>query len=719
MTAGRSRLLSAISISAVVAATALSGTGSASASSSAPRLAAAPVPITHSNGLIAYTCKNENGLSTRIGWVLSNLSGPVKSEAWQYGSFGTYPDFDGGVEWAPDGSEMVHSAAGTVAGWGRVTPQTVFLSEAQDDRPNNPPLEESYDYPWQDTYYGTTGGSPDTGETFSYLAHNVFFTRNNQIYEIPAAGSSQPSLLTGLPAGANSQPTQSPTGDIAFVNIASTGPNAGQQWVWIIPLSTGVPVALGAGYEPKFSPDGTMIAFRDQPTGLIHTMATDGSGVAAAGPTSLAASMKDYAWAPDGTEFVISVNVGNGQVGTASVTAGSAFTAIPTQASCLNLGIQVSWQPVPTSGHEDQVVRVWGSTRQDTSVATSKAGFPTDGSADAVVLADSYHFPDALSGAPLATYVNGPMLLTPGSQTTVWPSVLTEIGRALGSTAKPIYILGGTGSVSQADENQLTALGYTVHRIWGANRYLTALAIANFMGSGATAPEEILLATGTNFPDGLSAGAAAASYWPDGGPGGAVLLTNGSTMVPQVKAYIDAALAAQTPTHHVYVSTVGGLADKAYAGTLSNPKISIVGADRYETSAFVAEVHFGATSDAAVATGTSFPDALSGGAYAGAINAPLLLLPPQLTTSAYEFGEVPYFLNIASGAIATAYVFGGTGVISGGQATQLSQIIGINTKSSQITPTTALSAKSRALSHPDEASKQPAVPTPVSIADAR
>ena len=39
----------------------------------------------------------------------------------------------------------------------------------------------------------------------------------------------------------------------------------------------------------------------------------------------------------------------------------------------------------------------------------------------------------------------------------------------------------------------------------------------------------MLLATGTDFPDGLSAGAAGASYWPGAG-GGAVLLTNGGKM---------------------------------------------------------------------------------------------------------------------------------------------------------------------------------------------
>ncbi|MFI5100228.1 MAG: cell wall-binding repeat-containing protein, partial [Actinomycetes bacterium] len=341
------------------------------------------------------------------------------------------------------------------------------------------------------------------------------------------------------------------------------------------------------------------------------------------------------------------------------------------------------------------ITRVWGATRQDTSVATSHATFPTGGSADAVVLADSYHFPDALSGAPLARFVNGPLLLTPGAQSTVWPSVVTEIARVLGSTSKPVYILGGTGSVSQADQDQLGALGYSVHRIGGANRYETSLNIAKFMGQGASAPGELLLATGTDFPDGLSAGAAAASYWTPVQTGGAVLLTNGAAMYPAIKTYVDAALAAQTLGRRVYVTTVGGLADKAYAGTASNPKISAVGADRYTTSAYVAEIHFGAQASVAIATGTSFPDALSGGAYAGAINAPLLLVPSSLVNEAHEFDEVPYFLNIASGAIVDAYIFGGTGVVNTAQRDQLASIIGLQVQLGEITPTSVLSARAR------------------------
>ncbi len=66
------------------------------------------------------------------------------------------------------------------------------------------------------------------------------------------------------------------------------------------------------------------------------------------------------------------------------------------------------------------------------------------------MLADSTHFPDGLSGTPLATFVHGPLLLTPGTAATATVAIKAEIARVLGSTSKPIYILGGTGAVSRA-----------------------------------------------------------------------------------------------------------------------------------------------------------------------------------------------------------------------------------------------------------------------------
>ena len=99
------------------------------------------------------------------------------------------------------------------------------------------------------------------------------------------------------------------------------------------------------------------------------------------------------------------------------------------------------------------------------------------------------------------------------------PATTAEIQRVL-PAGGTVYILGGTTAVPASVATTLTGLGFVVTRLSGADRYATAVAVAGAIGN----PGTVLLATGTNFPDALSAGPAAAHL------GGAVLLTNGSTL---------------------------------------------------------------------------------------------------------------------------------------------------------------------------------------------
>jgi putative cell wall-binding protein len=612
--------------------------------------------LSYVNASLAYSCFGHLGAASVDGWsTVAPLGTGWAAPAFVHWTAGT---FGSGVQWSADGSEMVHVAAVVPTG-----PPVVVVSEGNGT------------FPWQDTNLAQAGGWTDSQATFTDDGTQVLFTRHQgtstRIEQVPAAGVNP--LEIPQPVGANSEPDAAPAGDIVFVNVAPTGPQAGQQVVWILRAGTTSAEPLIAGSLPRFNSDGTKIAFLAPASNRIRTMNLDGTGAVTVGPV-VADPIDDFRWSPDKTQFVIA---SGGSVLTAPTTNGSSATAVG-GSECGEGVAEVAWQQQPASTTKDKVFRVYGLSREETAIAISQTSFPATDSAGAVVLANSLQFPDGLSAAPLAAKEHGPLLLTVGTATTPLPEVVTEIGRVLPAGGK-VYIVGGTGSISQGIQNALTNLHYVVQRIAGADRYATSLAVANELGTGANAPRQLLLATGTDYPDGLSAGAAAASYWVGTGPqGGAVLLTNGAALTPGIRAYIQADIAAHPdPAAKVTVTTVGGLADKAYPAV---GRISCAGADRYATSACVARTHFGAQPFLTVAAGNDFPDSLAGGVFAGAINAPLLLVPAPLTTTS----TVPYWLQVTSAATHVAYAFGGPGAL-GGPVNQLRAIIGLDTGYAAIT----------------------------------
>jgi putative cell wall-binding protein len=231
--------------------------------------------------------------------------------------------------------------------------------------------------------------------------------------------------------------------------------------------------------------------------------------------------------------------------------------------------------------------------------------------------------------------------------TSLPPATLAEIQRVL-PAGGPVYVLGGTTAVPASIESQLTSLGYIATRYYGNSRFETAVKVADALGD----PGTVLLATGTNFPDALSAGVAAAKA------GGVVLLTNGTTMPPATSAYLQA--------HPGIVYAVGGPASSA------DPSSSaIVGADRFETAVDVAKKFFGSPATAGFATGRSFPDALSGGALLGHLGAPLLLVD----TSSVPNSVITYVCG-AQTTLTTGSLFGGTKTIGSSVEDALDAIVG-------------------------------------------
>jgi putative cell wall-binding protein len=289
-------------------------------------------------------------------------------------------------------------------------------------------------------------------------------------------------------------------------------------------------------------------------------------------------------------------------------------------------------------------VRAAGSDRIGTAVAVSQLNFPSGG-AGAVVLARSDDFPDALVAAPLAATTRAPLLFVQGASL---PTVTRdEISRVLGAHGT-VYLIGSTTAIPASVETTLQSLGYTTVRIGGSDRYATAVAVANALGGRST----VFLATGTNFPDALSAGPAAAHL------NGVVLLTDGSAMPSATRAYLNAHIGA--------VYAVGGPAATADGGA-----IRIVGTDRMSTAAAVASTFFATPLTIGVASGATFADAMSGGAYLARLGGPILLTyPTSLPTSTSNY------LSAVRSGLASSSLFGGSAAISTSVQTTIDQLLG-------------------------------------------
>lgn len=289
------------------------------------------------------------------------------------------------------------------------------------------------------------------------------------------------------------------------------------------------------------------------------------------------------------------------------------------------------------------VMRLAGDDRIGTSIAAARAAFPDGtqrGGVPGVVLASAANFPDALVGAPLAAAMGGPLLLSDSQA--LDPRVEAEIDRLMDPGAGRVTILGGENAISGGIAGALAARGYAVERIAGADRYETAALVARSFGIA----QGFVLATGENFPDALAAGAAARAI------GGVVLLTQDDTMPESTKAVIESF--PEAPRY-----AAGGPA--AAADPDAQP---IVGEDRYDTSAKLAELFFVTPGHVGIASGESFADAVTGGAFAAYFGGPLLLS---------RAGELPEgataFLDGRGGFVDGVFTFGGNRVLGDGVLT--------------------------------------------------
>ncbi|WP_162802855.1 cell wall-binding repeat-containing protein [Ornithinimicrobium avium] len=178
--------------------------------------------------------------------------------------------------------------------------------------------------------------------------------------------------------------------------------------------------------------------------------------------------------------------------------------------------------------------RLFGSNRYATAAAVSAQLDP----ADSAFVASGLGYPDALAGAGAAGAAAAPVLLT--RQDTLPAVAAAELVRHQPDT---VYVLGGTTAVSDSVVDQIEALGLTVVRVGGTDRYGTAAAVAALHGEAGF--PHAWVASGLGFADALSAAPLA------GREDGAILLTRPGSL-PQATA---AALLGGSPAA---VTVLGG-----------------------------------------------------------------------------------------------------------------------------------------------------------------
>ena len=179
-----------------------------------------------------------------------------------------------------------------------------------------------------------------------------------------------------------------------------------------------------------------------------------------------------------------------------------------------------------------EVKRIWGSTRYETSVAIADALVEKNNgqSLGEVFIASGQNYPDALAGSSVAALKGSPILYSPANG---------ELDKGTmsfvkGCGADTAYILGGSSAVGEeAFERLLDAGMLSVDRMGGADRYETALLIADNFDSVFTG-NDISIATGRNFPDALAGSVLSAKK------GIPVLLTGNDGISAALKDYIKA-----------------------------------------------------------------------------------------------------------------------------------------------------------------------------------
>lgn len=254
-------------------------------------------------------------------------------------------------------------------------------------------------------------------------------------------------------------------------------------------------------------------------------------------------------------------------------------------------------------------IRLAGSDRYETAYAVAEQMKLNKGESKFknVVVASGDNYPDALSGNYLAFTKNAPMLLTNQYE-------VDNTAEYIKNSIEPngtVYILGQTSAVPASLEQKLQ--GINIKRIGGSDRFETNLLI---LKEARVHGEELIVCSGLNFPDAVSASAANRP----------ILLADDKLSASQ-KNYLST-------IDPLKVYFIGGdkAVPKAVRDEFTGNTVRLAGSDRFETSRLIAENLFPSHQDRVIlASGLNFPDALVGGAFNQDTRVPVLLVGPDFS----------------------------------------------------------------------------------------
>ena len=291
----------------------------------------------------------------------------------------------------------------------------------------------------------------------------------------------------------------------------------------------------------------------------------------------------------------------------------------------------------------DSVYRISGKDRVKTALSVAEALKDTlkVEKFDAVIIATGVNekFADALAGSYLANRKKAPILLYTNSGLSQLNVTFIQENLKSGGT---VYILGGDSAVPTTVEETLAA--YNVVRLSGKTRYETNLEILKEAGISGN---EILVATGNNFADSLSASTV----------GLPLLLVNGkNASLNAAQTEFLKSVAGKKVTIMGGDSAVSEAMKAAIEAVTGVTAERISGKTRHNTSVLIAQKYFHDADTALITYAKNFPDGLAGGPLAYAMGAPLLLTNAGQEAIAHEY--------IAAESIENGYVLGGDSAVS-------------------------------------------------------